>query len=74
MSRYHLVVEFESLDRLLVRDLHGNCHVASLLAWEGERPQVGDYVVAHSGFALGLADPDEVAEARRELDSVRRKV
>lgn len=32
-----------------------------------DKPQLGDYVIVHAGFALHTVDPDEAAESLRLL-------
>ena len=61
MSRYHRVLSHPDAGRVAVADLDGTHHVVSLLAYEGPDATPGDWVVVHSGFALGPADSDEVA-------------
>ncbi|HET6794129.1 MAG TPA: HypC/HybG/HupF family hydrogenase formation chaperone [Acidimicrobiales bacterium] len=39
----------------------------SLLALDGPRPVVGDWLVVHSGYALARADPEDAAEALAAL-------
>ncbi len=63
MSRLHRVVSIgRRRTRSIAADIDGSTHRLSLLAYEGDPPQPGDWVVAHSGYALGPADRAE-AEA-----------
>jgi hydrogenase maturation factor len=73
MSRLHQVVRSFDGSRLPVRDLDGGEHHVSLLAFEGEEPKVGDWLVVHSGFALSPADPDEVAATLAEWESLEKR-
>ena len=67
MSRLHQVVEISEGSRVEARDLDGTKHSVSLLAYDGPVPRVGDWLVVHSGFALGAADADDAREALSEL-------
>ena len=71
MSRLHRVVRFLDNGRVVICDLDGRETTASLLAYEGPTPKVGDWLVAQSGFALAPADPEEAQGARSELEMVR---
>ena len=70
MSRLHQVVRSFDGTRLVVRDLDGVEHSVSLLAFEGVEPELGDWLVVHSGFALSRAEPDEVAATLAEWGSI----
>jgi len=50
-----------------VRDLEGREQTVSLLAYDGPPPKVGDWLVAHSGFALAPADAQEAEAVLSEL-------
>ena len=63
VSRLHLVVADASEGRVAARAADGSLCSLSLLAYEGRPPRAGDWVVAHSGYALGPADPGEAASA-----------
>lgn len=71
MSRLHQVVDVSAGERITVHDLDGASHTVSLLAYDGPPVQAGDWVVAHSGFALGPAEADDVAAARAEWTAAR---
>ena len=71
MSRLHQVLAEPSDGRVPVRDLDGGRHVISMLAFEGEVPRPGQWLVAHSGFALCPADDDDVAVAVAEWAAAR---
>jgi hydrogenase maturation factor len=62
VSRLHRVVALADDHAVEAEDIDGASHRLSLLAYEGDAPRPGDWVVAHSGYALGPADRDE-AEA-----------
>ncbi len=62
MSRLHRIVSVADDATVVAADIDGSAHQLSLLAYEGEPLQPGDWVVAHSGYALGPADRAE-AEA-----------
>ena len=55
---------------LVVRDLEGRETKVSLLAYEGPSPEIGDWLVAQSGFALAPADPEDAAAALSELEAL----
>ncbi|MFZ0059072.1 MAG: HypC/HybG/HupF family hydrogenase formation chaperone [Acidimicrobiales bacterium] len=61
-SRLHRIVSVADDGTVDAADIDGSTHKLSLLAYEGDPPQAGDWVVAHSGYALGPADRAE-AEA-----------
>ncbi|HUC36247.1 MAG TPA: hypothetical protein VMR97_03905 [Acidimicrobiales bacterium] len=67
MSRLHVVVGPAEDGRVEVDDLDGRRLTVSLLAYEGSPPEVGDWLVAQSGFALAPADPSEAEAALSEL-------
>ena len=70
MSRLHQVVGLSESVRATVRDLDGREHTVSLLAYDGPRPKVGDWLVAQSGFALAPADAAEAEAALSELQAL----
>ncbi len=45
----------------------GRLHRVSLIAFEGPEPQIGDWLVVHSGYALRRVDSEEAAAIVREL-------
>ncbi len=57
------VVGVESDGRVRVRGDQRE-HIVTLMTLEKEA-EVGDWLVVHSGFALGWLDPDEAAEATK---------
>jgi len=61
-SRLHRIVSVAGDGTVDAADIDGSTHKLALLAYEGDPPQAGDWVVAHSGYALGPADRAE-AEA-----------
>lgn len=66
MSRLHRVTTEAIGGRVTVADLDGRSHVVALLAYEGSPPQVGEWIVVHSGFALCPAEAGDVEEALAE--------
>lgn len=62
-SRFHRVIGEAFGGRLAVEDLTGRRQEVSLLAWSGELPGVGEWVVVHSGYALEPADPADAVLA-----------
>lgn len=71
-SRLHRVLGTPRDGLIRVVDLDGRLQVASLLAWEGEYPAAGDWVVVHCGYALSGVDPDEARAALDDLAAARR--
>jgi hydrogenase maturation factor len=59
MSRLHRIVSVADDGTVVAADIDGSTHQLSLLAYEGDPVQPGDWVVAHSGYALGPADRAE---------------
>lgn len=72
-SRLHKVVSIAG-DRATVRDLGGRETTVSLIAFDGPAPVPGQWLVAHSGFALAPASEDDaeaaLGEIRRVVDPV----
>lgn len=70
-SRLHEVMRNTEAGTVVVRDLDGVEHAVSLLAFDGDEPTAGDWLVVHSGFALSRAEPDEVAATLAEWESMK---
>ena len=70
MSRLHQVTAAADGGRVAVHDFDGTAHVLSTLAYEGPSLQAGDWIVAHSGFALCPADAEDVAIARADMEQM----
>lgn len=70
-SRLHEVVRTTDGGSVVVRDLMGFEHTVSLLAFDGDEPAGGDWLVVHSGFALSRAEPDQVAAALADWESIK---
>jgi len=66
MSRFYQVVAVEGDDRMVARNTSGQECSLSLLAWSDELPQRGDWIVAHSGYALNRVDRAEAEVAVAE--------
>ncbi len=71
VSRLHRVVTPEENGFVTVVDLDGDEHVVSLLAYEGPPPRVGEWIVAHSGFALEGVDPAHAESVAEEISRAR---
>ena len=72
-SRFHQVVEVIDQDTVLVVDVDGTTHVSSLLALDGPRPVIGEWLVVHSGYAIDRvddADAESVAMQIRQAKSI----
>ena len=46
----------------------------SLLAYDGAEPKVDDWLVVHSGYALGKVDDDEAASAIEQIRSAHAQI
>ena len=63
-SRYHRVRRPPDEGKVELEDVTGRQTVASLLAWAAaDLPRPGDWIVVHSGYALGPADREEAESA-----------
>lgn len=66
-SSLHQVIELLDEGRVIARDLNGATHAISLLAYDGEAPGEGSWLIVHSGYAIARAGPQDAAEAIAEL-------
>ena len=69
MSRLYRVQRVIDPTMLEVLDTEGTRSRVSLLAFDGSAPNVGEWIVAHSGYALERVDQregDEIAAQIRE--------
>ena len=57
MSRLHRAVTAPADGWMTVENAEGRLHSVSLIALEGPEPQVGDWLVVHSGYAFGAWTP-----------------
>jgi len=73
-SRYHRVVAPPDGATVRVEDSNANEHDVSLLAYEGPAPQINDWLVVHSGYALAKANPAEAESAVAAIRSVRKSL
>jgi len=71
MSRLHLVVGRPDGGEVAVQDMDGARHRVSLLAYDGPAPGPGQWLVVHSGFALGPVDAAEARAVAAELAAAR---
>jgi hydrogenase maturation factor len=69
VSRLHRVVTAPDSGWIEVDDADGVRRRVSLLAYEGPPPAPGQWVVVHSGYALGPVDPAEADAVMAELRS-----
>jgi hydrogenase maturation factor len=67
LSRIHRVVGAVEGGRVTVLDLDGHERSISLLAYDGLAPKPGDWLVAHSGYALATVEPEEAEAVLSEL-------
>ncbi|MCL4313627.1 MAG: HypC/HybG/HupF family hydrogenase formation chaperone [Actinobacteria bacterium] len=66
ISRFYQVISVKGSEQLVVNDLSGRESLLSMLAWTGELPSQGDWIVAHSGYALNKVDRTEAEVAVKE--------
>jgi hydrogenase assembly chaperone HypC/HupF len=67
LSRLHQVLTAPAGGWVTVENVEGRSHRVSLLAFEGREPQVGDWLVVHSGYALRGVDAEQAAAIAHEL-------
>ena len=73
-SRYQRVVAPPIAARVRVQDADGVERDVSLLAYDGAEPKVDDWLVVHSGYALGKVDDDEAASAIEQIRSAHAQI
>jgi hydrogenase maturation factor len=66
-SALHRVTVEDGPDTVLATDLYGRTRRVSLLAFDGDPPRPGTWVVVHSGYAIGSATAEEAADAVADL-------
>ena len=66
-SRLHRVVAVSGPGTVTVADVEGRLHRVSLLALDGPEPVAGEWLVVHSGYAVGRVDPDEAESVVADL-------
>jgi hydrogenase maturation factor len=66
-STLHEVLEVLDGGRVLGRDLEGVTHQVSLLAFDGETPAIGTWLVVHSGYAIDRVEEHDAQLALEEL-------
>jgi hydrogenase maturation factor len=71
MSRLHRVVGRRADGSADVEDVGGSVHTVSLLALDGPPPEVGEWLVVHSGYAIDRVDADEAEAVAAELQRER---
>jgi hydrogenase maturation factor len=67
MSRLHRVVGCRADGSVDVENVEGSVHTVSLLALDGPAPEVGEWLVVHSGYAIDRVDADEAEAVAAEL-------
>jgi hydrogenase maturation factor len=70
-SRFQRVVAVLSDAVVRVQDVDGLERTASLLAYDGDPPEVDDWLVVHSGYALNKADREDAMTAVADLRAAR---
>ena len=66
-SALHQVLEILDAQRVFARDVDGRTHQVSLLALEGGTPDVGTWLIVHSGYAIDRVDEQEAGVALAAL-------
>lgn len=66
-SRLHRVVGTPADGVVTVEDIGGGRHQVSLLALEPPEPVDGEWLVVHSGYAIGRVDAAEAEAVAAEL-------
>jgi hydrogenase maturation factor len=67
VSRLHRVVELVGSGAAIVEDVDGMRHRVSLLAYDGEAPEPGQWLVVHSGYAIDRARASDAEAVMAEL-------
>ncbi len=67
VSRLHRVVGPAGRGWVDAEDLEGRSYRVSLLALDGPVPSAGEWLVVHSGYAIGRADATDAAAVAAEL-------
>ena len=67
MSRLLQAVTVPTDGWMMVENAEGRLHRVSLIAFEGPEPNVGDWLVVHSGYALRRVDSEEAEAIVGEL-------
>ncbi len=66
-STLHRVTEVIDHARIVAQDVNGARHQVSLLAFDGETPAVGTWLVVHSGYAIDRVEEADASAAIAEL-------
>jgi hydrogenase maturation factor len=69
-SRLHRVVDGAGPGAVTVADVEGRLQRVSLLALDGPEPAAGEWLVVHSGYAVGRAEPGEAESVVADLRAV----
>ncbi len=71
LSSLHQVVECDASDAVTAEDMDGNRQRVSLLALDGDRPEPGEWLVVHSGYAIERITAEEARAVITDLRVVR---
>ena len=74
LSSLHQVVESDGSDTVMAEDMDGNRQRVSLLALDGDRPDPGEWLVVHSGYAIERIAAEEARAVIADLRVVRKGV
>jgi|GEM_PF-1240685 hydrogenase maturation factor len=69
-SALHQVTEVLDGARVLAKDLNGTTHQVSLLAFDGDAPRTGTWLIVHSGYAIDSVEEYDAQVALAELRRV----
>jgi hydrogenase expression/formation protein HypC len=70
MSRLRRVVLCDCDSEALVEDVEGHGEGVSLLALDGPPPRPGEWLVVHSGYAIGRMDEESARATLADLEIV----
>lgn len=73
-SRYQRVVARPIAATVRVLDSDGVERDVSLLAYDGVEPEIGDWLVVHSGYALGMVEDNEAETAIAQIQSAKSQI
>ncbi len=71
LSSLHQVVEDDGSDMVTAEDMDGKLQRVSLLALDGDRPEPGEWLVVHSGYAIERISAQEARAVISDLRAVR---
>ena len=73
VSRLHRVLHAPSAAAADVEDMDGRVRSVSLLALDGPAPRAGEWLVVHSGYAIGRAEAADAEEIAASVHAAGRR-